>query len=75
MFPFYKAFTGIHASLSVGYRFRARIHLGMKCSRELGSISSFPDGVGLYQFALAETQEMREREKNRKEKILLFQSS
>lgn len=34
----------------------------MKCSRELGSISSFPDGVNLYQFALAQTQLGNERE-------------
>lgn len=42
--------------------------------RELGSTSCFSNGISLYQFALAETQEMKEREKNRKEKFLLESS-
>lgn len=53
--------------------------MGMKCSRELGSISCFPDGAGLYQFALAETQlgyERKTEKKIEKEKeILLLKSN
>ena len=67
-FLFSKAFTGIRTWLSVGYRFRTRIHLGTKCSRELGLHLGSPNS--LYQFALAEAQEMREK---RKKKFLFFE--
>jgi hypothetical protein len=39
----------------------------MKCLRELGFISSFPDGASLYQFALAETQ-LENKRKTKKKK-------
>lgn len=55
MLSFSKPFIVIQTWLSAGCKFRVRIHLGMKCLRESGSISSFSDGTSLYQLALAET--------------------
>lgn len=66
MFSLHKAFTGICARLSVGYRFRERTQSGMKCLGELGSILRFPDGGSSYQSALAETQLGNERKRGKK---------